>query len=109
MSDLVEHQKQFSRMLGKLLVFITDKTKYSCTLGEVWRTEEQAALNAKKGVGIKNSLHCSRLAIDINFFLGEELVATPLQIVEYWESIGGAAGYRFGDNPHFSLAYGGRK
>lgn len=108
MSDLVEQQEKFAGMLGQLLCHI-QTTPYRVTMGECWRTDEQAALNAKKGVGIKNSLHCIRLAADLNFFKDGHLIPTPAEIGEYWESIGGAWGGRFGDPPHFSLAYGGRK
>lgn len=108
MSELVEKQKKFSLMLADLIQY-TDSLGYGVTLGEVWRTEEQAALNAAKGIGIKNSLHRSRLAADLNFFSGDRLVDTPMKVVEYWESIGGTAGIRFGDSPHFSLSYQGVK
>jgi hypothetical protein len=82
---------------------------YEITLGEVWRTEEQAALNAKKGIGIKNSLHRSRLAVDLNFFSGGQLIPPPESVGSYWESQGGSWGGRFGDPAHFSLAHEGRK
>ena len=108
MSDLVVAQQKFSGLLGKLLVYI-DTTEFKVTLGEAWRTSEQAAINAKKGIGIKNSLHCDRLAVDLNFFKDGLLITTPLVVAEYWESLGGSWGGRFGDPPHFSLAYGGRK
>jgi hypothetical protein len=108
-SDLVRKQQQFAKMVGQLIAYIYT-TEYAITFGEAWRTEEQAAWNAAKGVGIKNSLHCSRLAIDLNFFDAEGgLVPTPEIVGEYWESLGGAWGGRFADFPHFSLAYGGRK
>ena len=107
-SELVQQQQKFAKMLGELLCHIY-ATGYQVTLGEVWRTPEQAELNAKKGVGIKNSLHCSRLAVDLNFWLNGELVPTPEAIGEWWEEQGGCYGGRFGDSPHFSLGYGGRK
>ncbi len=109
MSELVEAQQKFSGMLGLLLVHIAKETEYRVTLGESWRTPEQAAANAAKGIGILNSLHCERLAQDLNFFLGGKLVAPPAEIGEWWEQQGGAWGGRFGDPPHFSLAFGGRK
>ena len=108
MSALVDAQQKFSYMVGRLLTFI-ETTEYRCTMGEAWRTPEQAAIYAKTGAGIKNSLHCDRLALDLNFRLNGELVETPEIIALFWESIGGCAGIRFGDSPHFSKAYGGRK
>jgi len=41
---------------------------YELSDGEAYRTPEQAALNAAKGTGIVNSLHCLRLARDKNLF-----------------------------------------
>ncbi len=109
MSELVAAQQTFSLRLGLLLVHIDRETDYRVTLGESWRTQEQAELNAAQGIGIKNSLHCERLAQDLNFFKNGKLVATPEEIGEWWEGQGGAWGGRFGDPAHFSLAYGGRK
>lgn len=108
MSDLVLQQQIFAGMVGRLLCHITT-TQWRVTLGEAWRTPEQAEWNAKKGTGIKNSLHRDRLAIDLNFFLGNKLVDPPSEIGLWWESIGGTWGSSFGDPAHFSLAYGGRK
>ncbi len=109
MSELVKEQQKFSLMLGLLLVHIARETDYRVTLGESWRTPEQAAANAAKGIGIKNSLHCERLAQDLNFFRDDKLVPPPEEVGAWWEEQGGAWGGRFGDPPHFSLAYGGRK
>lgn len=109
MSELVEKQQQFSLMLGRLLVHIATETDYRVTMGETWRTPEQAAMNAAKGIGIKNSLHCERLAADLNFFRDGKLTATPEEVGAWWEEQGGAWGGRFNDPAHFSLAHGGRK
>lgn len=108
MSALLDQQQQFSAMLGRLLLYITE-SGYGVTMGECWRTPEQAAYNAAHGSGIKHSLHCDRLACDINIFRDGQWIATPDEIGEWWENIGGTWGGRFGDPPHFSLSYGGRK
>ena len=85
---------------------------YELTLGEAYRTPEQAALNAASGKGIANSLHTVRLAIDLNLFKdGKWLQNTEdhKPLGEYWESIGGAWGGRFRDGNHYSLEHEGRK
>jgi hypothetical protein len=64
---LSELQMIFAVNVGKLILKINEDG-YSCTFGEAYRTPEQAALNAAKGIGIKNSLHCKRLAVDLNLF-----------------------------------------
>jgi hypothetical protein len=67
---LLEAQKIFSINLSKLIMYINAQG-YTCTLGEVARSHEQAEIFAKQGKGIKNSLHCVRLAADINLFSGD--------------------------------------
>lgn len=85
---------------------------YELTYGEAYRTPEQAALNAAKGIGIRNSLHTDRLAVDFNLFRdGKFLSSTEAHrpLGEFWESIGGTWGGHFKDGNHYSLAWGGRK
>lgn|GEM_PF-137819 len=65
--SLVEKQQAFAQDVMRLLVYI-DSQGYSFTFGETMRTPEQAEIYAQQGIGIKNSLHCKRLAIDINLF-----------------------------------------
>lgn len=68
-----QKQRLFARLLGGLLEHIYEQG-YECTLGEAYRTPEQAALNAQKGIGISNSVHTLRLAIDINLFKDGKLM-----------------------------------
>jgi hypothetical protein len=108
---LGEKQRQFTRMIAELIVWAYSNG-YELTFGEAWRTPEQAALNAKSGKGIANSLHGDRLAIDLNLFkdgvfLSQTEDHRPLG--EYWESIGGTWGGRFKDGNHYSLSWDGRK
>lgn len=104
-------QRQFTRMVAELIVWAYQQG-FELTWGEAYRTPEQAALNAKSGKGIANSLHGDRLAVDLNLFkdgvyLSETKHHEPLG--QYWESIGGTWGGRFGDGNHYSLAHEGRK
>lgn len=108
---LGEAQRVFAYMVGRLLTWIYDNN-YEVTFGEAYRTPEQAALNAKSGAGISNSLHTKRLAIDLNLFINDVYQADsaayrPLGL--YWESIGGSWGGRFSkpDGNHFSLPWEG--
>ncbi|EPX9918545.1 M15 family metallopeptidase, partial [Escherichia coli] len=87
---------------------------YRLTFGEAYRTPEQAALNAKSGKGIRNSLHTLRLAVDFNLFINGKYQADTdayRPLGEYWESIGGTWGGRFSraDGNHFSLEHNGVK
>lgn len=113
MSALLDQQQLFMRLLPRLIDAAHD-LGYECTAGELYRTSEQAALNAKSGKGIANSLHTQRLAIDIQLFEGSSYLThqAPYEAVgKVWETLhpSCAAGFRFGDPNHFSLAWEGRK
>lgn len=108
---LGQKQRKFTRMVADLIVWAYDQG-YELTLGEAWRTPEQAALNAKSGKGIVNSLHGDRLALDLNLFKNGVFLTTTedhRQLGEFWESIGGTWGGRFNDGNHYSLEHEGRK
>lgn len=94
-------QSRFARMIILLLLFI-DEAGLEVTFGDAW---------AKEG-HMNNSLHYIRLAFDLNLFKNGNYL-THLKdykaVGEYWESIGGSWGGRFGDACHFSLAHDGRR
>lgn len=113
MPVLREKQSTFVSLVAQLILE-ANRRGYELTFGEALRTPEQAALNAKKGIGIKNSVHLIRLAIDLNLFRdGKYLNKTedhePLGL--YWESLHPLSrwGGRFGDGNHYSLEHEGRK
>lgn len=108
---LRQKQSRFASMVA-LLINKAFEMGYEVTLGEAYRSEWEAARLAKEGLGIKRSLHCDRLAVDLNLFKDGVYLATteahrPLGL--WWESIGGAWGGRFNDGNHYSLAHEGRK
>jgi hypothetical protein len=102
------------KMLPRLIDFAY-ANGYELTGGELFRTHEQAALNAADGKGIANSLHIDRLAIDLQLFkngvyLMETFEYAPLGV--FWESLGvdHCWGGRFHDRPdadHFSITHNG--
>lgn len=84
-----QQQSEFVRLLVKLFDF-AHANGMELTLGEAWRTPEQAALNAKNGIGIGNSLHTERLAIDLNLFVGGVYIDSSeghKRLGEFWESL----------------------
>jgi hypothetical protein len=137
-SELLQRQQDFAYLVGKLLVWCTE-TSHPVTLGEAYRSDEQAEINAmgpanrvhaadllalrfpdlatkirnNVGSGIRTSLHGDRLAIDLQLFDVLGNYQTEAKAYEplgrYWESLGGSWGGRFGDANHFSLEFGGRK
>lgn len=112
MNDLLKAQQRFSRMLS-LLLAQAFTLGYEVTMGECWRSPEEAARLASKGIGIRRSLHCDRLAVDLNLFdkngvwqCGSDAYRS---LGEWWEKQGGSWGGRYGDANHFSLPFGGRR
>lgn len=107
---LSDTQKIFAQNVA-LLIQEINKRGYSCTLGEVYRTEEQAKINQKKGIGILDSLHRDRLAIDLNLFSPTGVYLTDSRYYEpfglWWESIhpqnqwGGK--WKIKDGNHFQM------
>lgn len=110
---LRERQEIFAQNTAKLIQFIFENGR-TCTLGEAFRTKEQAQIYYKAGKGSANSLHCVRLAIDLNIFKdGVYLTSTSDYTFagEYWYSLhpentwGGAGN----DGNHFSMSNIGGK
>lgn len=87
---LVQQQAEFALNVSKLITYIYSQD-YKCTFGEAWRSPEQAALYAQEGKGIVNSLHCSRMAIDLNLFNSSYQYRGNFKDYEkfgvYWESL----------------------
>ena len=114
MSDLATKQHLFTRLVARLIDHATS-LGYELSLGEVYRPPETAALYAKQGIGIANSLHCSRLAVDLNVWKDGTY---SLDIVPYralgmfWLSLdplcawGGQ--FTHPDPNHYSIRYEGR-
>ena len=86
--NLSDKQKEFAHHASLLISYIFSQG-YSCTFGETFRTPEQAMIYAKNGKGILNSLHCKRLAIDLNLFSPEGKYLTDSALYEkfgtWWE------------------------
>jgi len=87
---LQQKQAIFAQNVARLIDHIF-ATGFTCSLGEVLRTAEQAELYAKEGKGIADSQHCKKLAIDIQFFDSNgKYLSEPEHYVEagkYWESL----------------------
>lgn len=115
---LRQKQTRFAWLFAKLIVF-ANSAGYEITLGETFRTFEQAAANAVNGTGIANSLHCIRLAGDINLFRnGKYLKKTESYKIlgDWWTSQatdccwgGDFKGKNAGDAGHFSISHNGIK
>ncbi len=111
---LRQKQSLFARLIATLITWAYSEG-YEITLSEAYRTPEQARLNAMRGTGIVSSLHCKRLAFDLNLFKdGKYLTKTEDHrfLGERWKQMhplcrwGGDFQRR--DGNHYSLTHGGR-
>ena len=113
---LREKQSIFVNLIAEL-IFHAQELGYALTFGEALRPPEMAAIYAKKGMGIKNSNHTIKLAVDLNLFKnGKYLNKTEDHKVlgEWWEQQSFADikcvwGGRFGDGNHYSIEHQGRR
>ena len=112
---LIEKQRLFCQLAAKLILQAVEMG-YQPRFGEAERTPEQAALDAAKGIGIKNSEHCKRLALDLllDNSQGDYLTATEdyKPLGEWWKAQHPLCrwGGDFVSNPdgdHFSFIDGG--
>lgn len=113
---LRQKQSAFTRLVAHLILHAY-RQGYELTLGEAYRSPEEAARLEKAGKGIKASLHTQRLAIDLNLFKDGRFLTSsedyrPLGL--WWEQQS-TEGYEccwggtFADGNHFSISHGGRK
>lgn len=107
-------------LVAEQAAFLLDATKliqhaaalgFMVTGGELYRTKEQQDIYLKTGfTKTANSLHMSRLAIDLNFFKDGRLISdknTLAPLGAFWESLHplnswGGNGVTLYDPPHFS-------
>lgn len=108
---LREKQSAFAWFVS-LLIQRADALGYQVTLGEAYRSPEEAARLAKTGKGIANSLHTVKLAIDLNLFRdGHYLSSTAAHqpLGEWWETLhplcrwGGR--FKRADGNHYELRH----
>lgn len=114
METLSQHQRRFLPLFAKLVEWAY-ANGYELTAGEMYRTPEQAAMNAAAGTGITHSLHILRLAVDLNLFkdgvyLKDSEYYRPLG--DYWKTLDPACAWggdftTLKDGNHFSLSWGG--
>ena len=105
--SLSKKQQSFTLMIAQLIIR-AEILGIDLTFGEAFRTNEQQALHIESGASrVKRSQHQERLAVDFNFFVDGKWIPDPRKqpianqekirkLGEYWESIGGRWGGRFG-------------
>jgi len=110
---LGQRQRRFLPLVAKLIDYAYAQG-YELTVGEGYRTPEQAALNAQHGSGIANSLHTLRLAIDLQLFKDGIYLTAPepyQPLGEFWKNLdpdcAWGGDFKSRDANHFSLSWGG--
>lgn len=87
---LQEQQIIFSEHVGMLIDYIY-ANGYGCTFGDAYCAPEMAQIYAQQGKGIKDSLHCKRLAIDLNLISPEGKYITNTKDYQrfglFWEKL----------------------
>lgn len=82
-------QSIFVKNIASLIDYVY-ANGFELTFGDAYRSPEQAALYAKQGKGIADSLHCKRLAIDLNLFKDGKYLTDKESYVQfgaYWKSL----------------------
>lgn len=113
-SDVVtlgQKQRLFSRCVAMLLLEI-ERQGYECAIAWAYRPPEASILYAARKLGIPNSNHGKKLAIDLDLFKdGIYLARTEDHRLfgEFWERLHPLCrwGGRFQDGNHYSLAHEG--
>lgn len=108
---LGQKQRLFTRLVGELIAYAYSQG-YELSLDWCYRPLDIAAIYASQGIGVKDSLHTKRLAIDLNLFRdGVWLRATEdhRPLGEWWEERDPLCrwGGHFGDGNHYSLEHEG--
>lgn len=104
-------QEEFAQSVATLIRKAAE-LGYGVTFGDAYRSPQQAAANAASGSGIANSLHCERLAIDLNLFKDGVYITDDRghrELGTWWKTLGPR--YRWGgdfstrkDFNHYSLS-----
>jgi hypothetical protein len=118
--DLLHKQFIFSPLVARLILFAYQKG-YSVTLDWAYRPPEIAAQYAEEGLGIASSLHCDRLAMDLNLFQNDEFLTDSAQYIElgeFWKDLSDprtgitctwGGDFQKPDGRHFSIEHDGTK
>lgn len=114
---LRQKQSLFAVHVARLIIY-ADSVGYHMTLGEAWRSEQEATRLALSGQGIRRSLHQDRLAVDLNLFSRDGIWLTRTEdhrpFGEWWirqhvlARWGGYFQHRK-DGNHYSFTHEGRE
>src|SRR5438477_3938800 len=112
-----ELQQEFAHAAAALILK-AGELGYGVTLGEAWRSPQQAQWDADHHTGVAHSLHTQRLAIDLNLIVNGVYQADDSSggysaLGAWWKSLQSATAeatyawggdFRLADFGHFSLS-----
>ena len=108
---LGQKQRRFSVAIAKLILAATEMG-YEVTLGDAYRDPRlHGTLGEKKGYGHANSMHKSRLAVDLNLFKDGKFLtdgASHSPLHDIWDDFGGAKRIPW-DMNHYSFEHEGMR
>lgn len=114
MQTLGELQRLHVKLVGMLIDFVY-ANGFELSWGEAFRTQQQAEWDAEHGTGIAQSVHCDRLAVDLQLFMNGVYITDPAAyqfMGDYWKQLNPlcrwGGDFKTVDADHFSLTYGGR-
>lgn len=107
-------QARFTYKIAKLIVWANEELGVELIGSELFRTKEQAEIYAREGVGIKNSVHRKKLALDMYVFKDDKILWTGDEyklIANKWKTMDEDArwggDFRRRDVYHYSFIHGG--
>lgn len=101
----IPRQQVFTMNVAKLIMYV-NANGYQVTFGETVRSKDEAEANAKKGIGIRDSNHCYRMAIDLNFFKDGKYLKNGKDYKfagTYWQSLNKYNEWFAKDGNHFEM------
>ena len=114
--SLNEKQARFTYKIAKLIVCVDEELSFRIIAGELFRTKEQATWYAEQGKGIKKSLHCLKLALDLVIYKNGTIswdYKDYEAVANIWKKMDPDArwggDFRNRDEFHFSFEHGGIK
>jgi hypothetical protein len=113
--SLREQRCLFTTLVADLIWHI-NSLGYECAINEAYRDPRVAAMNAKTGAGIKNSLHSVGLAVDLNLYIkGKYQTSSEAHrpIGDWWKQrhplCRWGGDFRRKDGNHYSMEWEGRQ
>lgn len=115
---LQQKQTLFVLYMGKLLAYaskVAAARGLEVSIDEAYRPKETAELYAREGRGVTNSLHTSRLALDLNLINGSQMaeVKEYITLGQFWKALdplcSWGGDFTRSDSRHFSISHGGMK